>query len=439
MQTSTPATQSTSAPESLDTYLLQIQQIPLLDLEGELHLARQIEQAELRCVALLHRFGTVSGHYLAAARNPSRLDPEAAQVDCPAEPENTPGMWITRAEQLEAQIHEARRILFRSRDARGAVERVEDLRAAQIRHWDQLGLKRRTVLSWLALIQPVARRAEQLRHATESTSARRDAAGFFVEHGLKPAEFLQIYAEATAEFHASIRARNRLVEANLRLVVHIARTYTHRGLALADLVQEGNIGLTRAAERFEHQRNLRFSTYAGWWIRQAVTRALADQSRTVRIPAHLGEQIRQLNRVQRQLQADLGREVTAAELASETGLAPKRVEEMLRLQQSTLSLDAPTSEDSESVLGDAIPDESAPDPATAGDPARMGRILRSALRGLAERERTVLELRFGLGTESPQTLEEIGVRFGVSRERIRQIEGLALKRLRRSGVKAWAA
>jgi RNA polymerase sigma factor (sigma-70 family) len=436
MQTSAPATQTTSAAEPLDAYLRQIQQIPLLDREDELHLARQIEETEVRSLELLHRFSAVSGFYLNAARNPFREETAPA-----AEPGNARKQWIAQAEQLEAQIREARQILIRSRAARDALERVEDLRTCQIRHWDRLGIKRRTVLSWLALLEPLAHPARQLDHdlRAKSQSARENAAGFFVNHGLHPAEFLQTLSAATAEFHKSIRARNRLVEANLRLVIHIARTYTQRGLALADLVQEGNIGLTRAAERFEHQRNLRFSTYAGWWIRQAVTRALADQSRTVRIPAHLSEQIRQLNRVHRQLQADLGREVTAAELAQETGLAPERVEEMLRLQQSTLSLDAPIGEDSDSVLGDVIPDESAPDPAAVGDEARMGRILSSALRGLAERERTVLELRFGLGTESPQTLEEIGARFGVSRERIRQIEALALKRLRRLGERTWAA
>ena len=433
MKTSAPNSRPTAEP--LDTYLRQIQQLPLLDRDGEVRLASQLEQAELRCLELLHRFGAVSGHYLDAARNRTR--PEAGSEDLPADQGDSRKRWIQRAEKLEARIREARKDLVSNRKTAGALERVGKLRASQVRHWQQLGLKRRTVLSWLALLQPLAPRAEQLAQGrgAGSRSAHRDAAAFFVEQGLQPAEFLGTLSEATAVFQEALQARNHLVEANLRLVVHIAKTYTQRGLALSDLVQEGNIGLTKAAERFEHRRNFRFSTYAGWWIRQSMSRAVTDQSRTIRIPAHLSEQIGQMNRVRRHLQMDLGREVTAAELAGETGLALRRVEEMLRLQQSTLSLDAPIGEDGDSVLGDAIPDESTPDPATVGDQARIRRILGSALGGLAERERTVLELRFGLGEESPQTLEEIGVRFGVTRERIRQIEAMALRRLRRSSVR----
>ncbi len=350
-------------------------------------------------------------------------------------------------EDVETLIKEVVEII-EGEEEKGAQPRVVDLadEATQGKEEDAFTLKAseeddapaQTVMTAGATADPVKDYLKQIGRVAllnaelEVELATRVEVGLFAEEKLKHEKKLEKKYKRELEWlvEDGKRAKNHLLEANLRLVVSLAKRYTGRGMLFLDLIQEGNLGLIRAVEKFDYTKGYKFSTYATWWIRQAITRAMADQARTIRIPVHMVEVINKLARVQRQMLLDLGREPTPEELAKELDMTPEKVVEVQKYGREPISLHTPLGEEGDSEFGDLIEDSEAVVPADAVSFTLLQEQLHSVLDTLSEREAGVVAMRFGLTDGQPKTLDEIGKVYGVTRERIRQIESKTMSKLR---------
>ncbi|MGY1501101.1 RNA polymerase sigma factor [Streptomyces sp. QTS52] len=348
--------------------------------------------------------------------------PETAEPDSRPEPDEPPADAVETAEPIEP-IEPLEPI-----EAIEPIEPAERLRARAPARADTSGPSSDLFRQYLREIG----RIPLLTAVEEVELARRVEAGLFAEEKLRLASDLdsQLALDLDKLVVMGRMAKRRLIEANLRLVVSVAKRYVGRGLTMLDLVQEGNLGLIRAVEKFDYARGYKFSTYATWWIRQAMSRALADQARTIRVPVHVVELINRVVRVQRRMLQERGYEPTPEEVAAHLDLLPERVSEVLRLAQEPVSLHAPVGEEDDVALGDLIEDGDAASPVESAAFLLLREHLEAVLSTLGERERKVVQLRYGLADGRPRTLEEIGRIFGVTRERIRQIESKTLNKLR---------
>ena len=323
-----------------------------------------------------------------------------------------------------------------------ALRSVPKAKAAKPRRSTRARSRRQDTSTVMLTSDPVRMYLKEIGKVNLLTAAEEVDLAMKIEAGTEAAEKLEANEAGELELTRSeirrlmriedvgLDAKQKLISANLRLVVSIAKRYVGRGMLFLDLIQEGNLGLIRAVEKFDYTKGFKFSTYATWWIRQAITRAIADQARTIRIPVHMVETINKLIRVQRQLLQDLGRDPTPEEIGKEMDMSPDRVREIQKISQEPVSLETPIGEEEDSQLGDFIEDSSAVAPPEAASESMLREQLDQVLDGLADRERKVIKFRFGLEDGHPRTLEEVGREFGVTRERIRQIESKTLAKLR---------
>jgi RNA polymerase primary sigma factor len=337
------------------------------------------------------------------------------------------------ADRISELVERLRAINKRLTAAEGRLLRVAE--AAGVKRDDFLDAYRKSGAGpdWVASLGSRRSKGWQAlatRHAAEAEEARAEASAIAADAGLPIAEFRRVQAVVAKGERDMNRAKKEMIEANLRLVISIAKKYTNRGLQFLDLVQEGNIGLMKAVDKFEYRRGFKFSTYATWWIRQSVTRAIADQARTIRVPVHMTETVNKLNRTSRQMMHELGREPTPAELAAKMGMPVEKVVRAQKIAREPISLETPVGDEEDSHLGDFIRDENAVMPLDVAVRSKLRDAAANVLSGLSAREERVLRMRFGIGMNTDHTLEEVGQQFSVTRERIRQIEAKALRKLK---------
>jgi len=424
-------------------YLRQMGQVPLLTREQEIHISKRIEKADLSLRQCLHTIGFIGQAYLQFAEALSNGVERFDRIVSDRKAEERDAYFKKLKPLLEQALeaHEQTSAAFAdlidasARKRTACQEEFETGRTAFFGICEKFFFKSKITEEFVILLQQrladLDSLERKLKEEPRSEPAKDAVRAFELESWMTAADYRTLITDTLKYVADSTKAKTEMIEANLRLVISIAKKYTNRGLSFLDLIQEGNMGLMRAVEKFEYQRGYKFSTYATWWIRQAITRSIADQARTIRIPVHMIETINKLMRVHKQLVQELGRDPTPEEIAEEIHLPVERVNAVLRLSQQPVSMQAKVGEgEGDTEFGDFIEDKEASNPMELTAMHLLRDKLRDVLDTLNPREREVLEQRFGLADGSGRTLEEVGKQFQVTRERIRQIEAKALRKLR---------
>jgi RNA polymerase primary sigma factor len=434
-------------------YLKQMGQVPLLTREQEVEISKRIENAELKAQTALFEATAVGAHIGNLGQRLLNREERFDRIVIDKKIDSREAYFKSLPKLVEATQKGEKTVAAgwdEYQHAKGEAERKKVLtkfrkRESVLRpNFSKFFFKLKVYEEYLEQLQPVIEKTEQSLAQLERAKhpkTKRDAAidskdikaqlkQIEAEQRIDPVRLLEIVKQTNIHMHEAHQAKTEMVEANLRLVISIAKKYTNRGLSFLDLIQEGNMGLMKAVEKFEYRRGYKFSTYATWWIRQAITRSIADQARTIRIPVHMIETLNKVMQVQKQLLQEFGHEPTPEEVADEMNLPVERVQQIMKMAQQPISLQSPVGDGDDTSFGDFIEDKSAENPYDMTAFSLLREKIIDVLDSLTERERRVLSLRFGLVDGYSRTLEEVGKQFKVTRERIRQIEAKALRKMR---------